>query len=36
MTGQYGMSFVVLFISGIFYFIENNSEDVVKVTLTDL
>ncbi|MFA5917077.1 MAG: hypothetical protein WC850_02460 [Candidatus Gracilibacteria bacterium] len=36
MTGQYGMSFVVLFISGIFYFIENNSEDIVKVTLTDI
>ncbi len=36
MTGQYGMSFVVLFISWIFYFIENNSEDIVKVTLTDV
>lgn len=36
MTGQYGMSFVVLFISWIFYFIENNSEDLVKITLTDL
>jgi ABC-type multidrug transport system fused ATPase/permease subunit len=36
MTGQYGMSFVVLFISWIFYFIENNSEDIVKVILTDV
>lgn len=36
MTGQYGMSFVVLFISGIFYFIENNSEDIVNVILTDV
>ncbi len=35
-TKQYGMSFVVLFISGLFYFIENNSDDIVKVTLTDL
>lgn len=36
MTGQYGMSFVVLFISWIFYFIENNSEDIVKIILTDV
>lgn len=36
MTWQYWMSFVVLFISWIFYFIENNSEDIVKVTLTDI
>lgn len=36
MTGQYGMSFVVLFISWIFYFIENNSEDIVNVILTDV
>jgi hypothetical protein len=36
MTGQYGMSFVVLFISWIFYFIENNSEDIVKVILSDI
>lgn len=35
-TRQYGMSFVVLFISWLFYFIENNSDDIVKVTLTDL
>jgi len=35
-TGQYWMSFVVLFISGLFYYIENNSEDIVEIILTDL
>lgn len=36
LTRQYWMSFVVLFLSGLFYYIENNSEDIIKVILTDL
>lgn len=35
LTRQYWMSFVVLFLSGLFYYIENNSEDIIKVLLTD-
>lgn len=36
LTRQYWMSFVVLFVSGLFYYIENNSEDNIKVQLTDI
>lgn len=35
-TWQYWMSFVVLFVSGLFYYIENNSEDNIEIILTDL
>lgn len=36
LTGQYGMSFVILFVSWLFYYIENNSDDIINVSLTDL
>lgn len=36
LTKQYGMSFIVLLVAGVFYFLENNSEDQVDVYLTDL
>lgn len=36
LSKQYGMSLIILLVSGIFYFIENNSEEDVKVTITDL
>lgn len=35
-TNQYWMSIVILFISWLFYYIENNSEDVINVTLSDV
>jgi hypothetical protein len=36
LTQQYGMSIVVMLVVWFFYFLENNSEDEVKVELTDL
>ncbi len=36
LTKQYGMSFIVLLVAWIFYFLENNSEDKIDVYLTDL
>lgn len=36
MTKQYGMSFVILLISGIFYYLENNSEETINVDITQL
>lgn len=35
-TKQYGMSFIVLLVSWLFYFVENNSEDMVKVLISQL
>ncbi len=35
-TAQYWMSFIVLLIAWLVYFVENNSEDLVKVYITDL
>lgn len=35
-TKQYWMSFIVLLISGLAYFAENNSEDIVKVNINNL
>jgi len=35
-TAQYWMSFIVLLIAWLVYFVENNSEDIVKVIITDL
>lgn len=35
-TGQYGLSFIILLVSGLFYFYENNSEDIIKIALYDL
>ncbi len=36
LTKQYGMSFVILLISGIFYYLENNSEEIINVDITGL
>lgn len=35
-TKQYWMSFIVLLISWLVYFVENNSEDTIKVNINDL
>lgn len=35
-TKQYWMSFIVLLIAWLVYFVENNSEDLVKVIITNL
>lgn len=35
-TTQYGMSFIVLLVAGVTYFVENNLEDEIEVTLTPL
>ncbi len=34
-TQQYGLSFIVLLISGLVYFVENNSEDNIQVQITE-
>ena len=36
LTKQYGMSIVILLLSGVGYFIENNSEDTIQVAINDL
>lgn len=36
LTGQYGMSFILLLLSGLVYFVENNSPDSVNVAITKL
>lgn len=36
LTKQYGMSFIVLLIAWLVFFVENNSEDVIEVKITDL
>lgn len=36
LTQQYGMSIVIMIIMGLFFFLENNSEDNVHVEVTDL
>jgi len=36
LTKQYGMSFVILLVAGVAFFVENNSEDYVKVIITEL
>lgn len=35
LTSQYWMSFLVLLIAWIFYFVENNSENIVKVEINE-
>ncbi|MCP4523535.1 MAG: hypothetical protein GY828_04925 [Candidatus Gracilibacteria bacterium] len=35
-TKQYGMSFIVLFLAGLGFFVENNSDEVIEVKLSDL
>ncbi|MCD5385123.1 hypothetical protein LRZ95_00460 [Candidatus Gracilibacteria bacterium] len=34
-TKQYGLSFIVLLVAGLYYFIENNSQDLVKIEITN-
>ncbi len=36
MTRQYGMSIVIMLWAWFFYFLENNSEDLVRVAITEL
>ena len=36
LTKQYGMSFVVLLVAGVAFFVENNSEDHINVIINDL
>ena len=36
LTKQYWMSFIILLITWLSYFVENNSEDIIKVSLTKL
>lgn len=36
LTKQYWMSFVVLILTGLIYFIENNSEDIINVEIRNL
>ncbi len=36
LTKQYGMSFVVLLVAGVAFFVENNSDEHINVTLTNL
>ena len=36
MTKQFGMSFIVLLIAGLVYFVENNSDDKVEVNISDI
>ncbi|MDC0506156.1 hypothetical protein OAN96_01025 [Candidatus Gracilibacteria bacterium] len=36
LTNQYGMSFVLLLIAGIFYYLENNGDEIIQVDLTKL
>lgn len=35
LTKQYGLSFIVLLISWLIYYVENNSEDIIKVYITE-
>lgn len=36
LTKQYGMSFIVLFLAGLYYFVENNADENVEVKVTEL
>lgn len=36
LTKQYGMSFIILLLSGLILFVENNSEDSVEVQISDM
>jgi len=36
LTKQYGMSFVVLLVAGVAFFVENNSEDHIQVRINEL
>jgi len=36
LTKQYGMSFVILLLTGLFYYLENNSNKIIHVDVTSL
>jgi len=36
LTKQYGMSFLILLLTGLVYFVENNSADIVNVDINEL
>lgn len=36
LTKQYGMSFIILLIAWIFYFVENNAQDIISVKISNL
>lgn len=36
LTKQYGMSFIVLLLSWLMIFVENNSEDIIEVNISDM
>ena len=36
LTKQYGLSFIVLLVSGVFFYVENNSEEQVQIEITDV
>lgn len=36
LTKQYGMSFIVLLVAGVAFFVENNSEDHITVNVNNL
>ncbi|MDD3645774.1 MAG: hypothetical protein PHH06_00035 [Candidatus Gracilibacteria bacterium] len=36
LTKQYGMSFIILLLSGLIYFVENNTSDLVEVSINEL
>lgn len=36
LTKQYGMSFVILLVAGVAFFVENNSEDTIQVIVREL
>jgi len=35
-TAQYGMSFVIILLSGLIYFMENNSSEVIEIEINEL
>lgn len=36
LTKQYGMSFVLILLTGLVYFVENNSDDIIRVSIAEL
>ncbi|MDQ7023256.1 MAG: hypothetical protein Q9M97_07095 [Candidatus Gracilibacteria bacterium] len=36
LTKQYGMSFIILLLSGLVFYIENNSSDTIAIEITEL
>ncbi len=36
LTSQYGMSFVIILLAGVTFYIENNSEDSVEIVISEI